>query len=345
MRTGETVSTLTLTAQQAEELLGLTGGDGPVVVTVVARENHVWHLRQGDERFFLKTHTKDWYQGGVDQLGACVRHEAVAYEILAAHDIPAPDVVLAETDANNPFGRPFLLTRALAGTSLTPLLRQQASDQFARLLDAAGSYLRRVHDITFRFPGYLMDPTGPDAPPDERAWQHPIWTARRAQEDALTLLDVDRPRLSPATAERVEVAYADLSATLEPIYRSPRFTHGDCHVGQFYLDAGADGWAVTGFVDMEVASAGAPEYDLIKFALEMMSHFSPETEWWQPFFTGYGREPDFEQFRLLLLTSSEASFKAHGEEHWPATREATLANLLAARDWRTLFAKPQERDA
>ena len=341
MRNGETVSTLTLTAHQAEELLGLTGGNGPVVVTVVARENHVWHLRQGEDGFFLKTHTKDWYQGGVVQLGACVRHEAVAYEILAAHDISAPDVVLAETDNSNPFGRPFLLTRALAGTSLTPLLRQHTGDQFARLLEAAGSYLRRVHEITFRFPGYLMELAGPDTPPDPNAWEHPIWTARQAQADALALLDADRPRLSRATARRVEAVFADLSATLEPIYRPPRFTHGDCHVGQFYLAAGADGWAVTGFVDMEVASAGAPEYDLIKFALEMMSHFSPETQWWLPLFAGYGREPDFAQFRLLLLTSSEASFKAHGEEHWPATREATLANLLAARDWRSLFTKPR----
>lgn len=112
-------------------------------------------------------------------------------------------------------------------------------------------------------------------------------------------------------------------------------------MGQFYLDVGADSWVVTGFVDMEVASAGAPEYDLITFDLEMMSHFSPETHWWQPLFAGYGREPDFERVRLLLLTSSEASFRAHGEEHWPATREATLANLRAAHDWRTLFAKPR----
>lgn len=73
MRNEVTVSTLTLTALQAEELLRLADGDGPVVVTVVARENHVWRLRQGEDGFFLKTHTKDWYQGGVDQLGACMR--------------------------------------------------------------------------------------------------------------------------------------------------------------------------------------------------------------------------------------------------------------------------------
>ena len=91
---------------------------------------------------------------------------------------------------------------------------------------------------------------------------------------------------------------------------------------------------------MEVASAGAAEYDLIKMALEMMSRFSPATRWWEPLFAGYGREPGFEQFRLLLLSSSEASFRAYGEQHWPATREETLAGLLSAHDWRTLFTKP-----
>jgi Ser/Thr protein kinase RdoA (MazF antagonist) len=186
-----------------------------------------------------------------------------------------------------------------------------------------------------------MDLAGPDAPPDPGAWQHPIWTAARAHADALALLDADRPRLAPTTAKRLEAAYAAIPVTLESLYRQLRFTHGDCHVGQFYVVSGGDGWQVTGFVDMEDASAGAPEYDLVKFTLEMMSQFSPETGWWQPLFARYGQKPDFEQFRLLLLTSSEASFKAHGEEHWPATREATLANLLAAQDWRTLFTKPE----
>src|SRR5829696_6777241 len=171
------VSTRSLTIQQAREIVRLAGGDGPVEVAQVARENDVWHLRQGDERFYLKTHTKDWYREGPDQLVACVRHEAVAYEILRKHSIPGPEVVLAETDATNPFGRPFLLTRALAGTSLTPMLRQSDGDHFDRLLHAAGGYLRRVHEITFPFPGYLMDLAGPDAPPDPGAWQHPIWTA------------------------------------------------------------------------------------------------------------------------------------------------------------------------
>lgn len=344
-------SALTLTPSQAGHILSLAGGDGPVVVTQVARGNDVWRLQQGRETYYLKTHTKDWYGSDPSASALCVRHESVAYQILAEHQLAAPDVVLARTDFDNPFERPFLLTRALAGTSLMPLVRQHEEkvDDFAALLRAAGAYLRRVHEIPFRFPGYLMSREGPAAPPDENAWQHPIWTARSAQEHALALLEADRPRLSAAVAMRVEAAFSSLAAELASLYQAPRFTHGDCHAEQFFLAApraaprspGVDDWHVTGFVDMEVASAGAVEYDLIKMALELMSHFPPETRWWEPLFAGYGREPDFGRFRLLLLSSSEESFRAYGAEKWPATREETLAGLLAAHDWRTLFTKPR----
>lgn len=344
-----TSSALTLTALQARHILSFAGGDDPVVVTQVVRGNDVWRLQQGERTYFLKAHTKDWYGSDPSHLAFCVRHEAVAYEILAAHHLPAPDVVLALTDFDNPFGRPFLLTRALAGTSLMPLLRQHEGEEFAALLNAAGAYLRRVHEIAFRFPGYLMSREGPAAPPDENAWHHPIWTARSAQEHALALLEMDRPRLSPAVAMQVEAAFSSLAAELAPLYQSPRFTHGDCHAQQFFLAApraaprvpGVDDWCVTGFMDMEVASAGTVEYDLIKMALELMSHVPLETRWWESLFAGYGREPDFEHFRLLLLSSSEESFRAYGAEHWPATREETLAGLLAAHDWRSLFTKPR----
>jgi hypothetical protein len=73
----------------------------------------------------------------------------------------------------------------------------------------------------------------------------------------------------------------------------------------------------------------------------MMAEFSPRTRWWEPFFAGYGREPDFDRLRLVLLSASEASFKAYGAEKWPATREQTLKHILEARGWQGLFTKPE----
>ena len=88
---------------------------------------------------------------------------------------------------------------------------------------------------------------------------------------------------------------------------------------------------------MEVASAGDCVADLLKFGTEMACKFSAATRWWEPFFAGYGGEPDLALFRLRLLGWSEASFKAHGADRWPADRATTLRRLLAAETWEQLF--------
>jgi aminoglycoside phosphotransferase (APT) family kinase protein len=329
-----------LMTQQATSILHLAGRYGPVEVTHLKRANDIWRLRQRGDTLFLKVYTKDWYGGDPGKEIGGVRHEQAAYTILAAHDLPTPPVVMARVDGDNPLGRPFLLLGELAGASLVPLLRQSEATEFAALLEATGDYLRWMHAITFRFPGYLMEPDGPQASPQPDAWQHPIWTAERAQREALTLLDADRPRLSRALSARLESLFATLADALAPAYRPPRFVHGDCHAEQFFLARCGGAWQVTGVVDMEVSSAGAAEADFAKVGLEMMCQFPPETHWWEPLFAGYGGAPEFERLRLWLLSMGEPSFKAYGADKWPATREATLEHLLAAHDWRSLFTKP-----
>jgi hypothetical protein len=79
-------------------------------------------LRAGREVFFLKTHTKAWYRGNPQAPANCVIHEQYAWDILARHGVPTPEVVLVATDSYNVFGRPFIITRALTGTPLTALL-------------------------------------------------------------------------------------------------------------------------------------------------------------------------------------------------------------------------------
>lgn len=329
-----------LTTQQATNVLHLADRHGPVEVTHLKHANDVWRLRQGGETLFLKVYTKDWYGGDRGKEIGCVRHEQAAYTILAAHDLPTPPVVLAAADLDNPLGRPFLLLGELAGTSLVPLLHQSETTEFAALLEATGAYLRRMHAIAFRFPGYLMEPDGPQEPPQPDAWQHPIWEAERAQREALSLLDADRPHLSGALSMRLESIFATLGDALAAAYQPSRFVHGDCHAEQFFLERRGGAGRVTGVVDMEVASAGAAEADFAKVGLEMMCQFSPETRWWEPLFAGYGGAPAFERLRLWLLSTGEPSFKAYGADKWPATREATLEHLLAAYDWRSLFTKP-----
>src|SRR5437867_9933531 len=104
---------------QATALLRSIGIQEPVTVSVIHEFNHVYRLQAGDQVFFLKTHTKAWYRGDVKASARCVIHEQCAWDILAGHSLPTPEVVLVATDTVNAFGRPFILTRGLAGVPLT----------------------------------------------------------------------------------------------------------------------------------------------------------------------------------------------------------------------------------
>jgi aminoglycoside phosphotransferase len=325
-----------LTNRRAEEILAMAGIPGPAEVTFVKANNHVYRISAGGSGYFLKTYTKAWYGSDVRLTGFCVEHEVCAWDVLRRHGLATPDVVVAAKSCENPLGRPFVVTRELRGRSLTGLLKIADAQTFRQLLETAGAYLRRVHDITFRFPGYISC-SGPDGPLQDDEWQHPCWTARQTQRSAFEMLESDRSRLSPDTARRLEELFSTMDAALAVEFEPPRFTHGDCHAGQFFLYFEGAQWHVSGFVDLEVASAGDCVVDLLKLGIELASDLPPSTRWWEPLFKGYGREPDFELFRLRLLGWDEINFKCHGEEKWPRTREEHLKQLLAARTWAELF--------
>jgi Ser/Thr protein kinase RdoA (MazF antagonist) len=310
----------------------------PGHAVLLKRRNHVWRLTAANDVFFVKVYTKDWYGGDIAGTGGCVEHEVAAWRVLQTHGIAVPDVVAEARTCENPLGRPFLMTRRLRGTSLTTLLRAADASQFAALLETSGAFLRRVHAIPFERAGYIMD-AGPWTPSAPDGWQHWLWSARETQRDALATLAADRARLSPRLYDELAARFMTMETTLAAAWQPPRFTHGDCHAEQFFLYQEAAAWHVSGFVDLEVASAGDCIGDLLKFAIEMMVHFPPATRWWQPFFAGYGGAPDFEPFRLRLLGLHETNFTAHGVQLWPATREQAQQQFLAARDWADLFTK------
>jgi aminoglycoside phosphotransferase len=108
-------------------------------------------------------------------------------------------------------------------------------------------------------------------------------------------------------------------------------------VNQYFLTNKRGGWRVTGCIDMEVASAGDPLYDLVAFAIHMAAEFPPDTYWWQPLFRGYGDTPAFDLFRLRMLGMPEALYRAFDEDKWQGDWETILKRLWDARDWYDLF--------
>lgn len=316
--------------------MGLIGREGEVLVTLVNEYNHVYRIECGGEVFFLKTHTKDWYPSEDAETGYSVAHEYSAFSVLAANGLATPEVLLACRNRDNPFERPFILTRKLHGEPLTQLLQQADEERFRALLMAAGEYLRRVHAITFAFPGYIVG-SGPTAPPDENGWQHLIWTAKRRQKNALAMLQEDATKLPGELVKRLEVIFATTEDALAPAYNPPHFVHGDCHAHQFFLYEEAGRWQVSGFIDLEVASAGDCTQDLVTFATEMARDFPITKRWWEPFFAGYGGEPDFELFRLRLLGTTDDILEF--VLHWRGTKAEFLTHVLSATGWEMLFSK------
>ena len=194
----------------------------------------------------------------------------------------------------------------------------------------------RMHAIQFAFPGYIVD-DGPVAPPDENSWQHSSWSAKKTQQEALATLEADRPRLSTELVAQLHALFLNLSESMTEAFHPPHFVQVNCHANQYYLAQGEDSWYVSGCLDMEVASAGCTLYDLAGFSIEMAAFFPSSTRWWQPFFRGYGREPDFKALKLLMLSFHEIAFKIYGDTRWIGTRQAILSRLLAASNWYELF--------
>lgn len=274
--------------------------------------------------FFCKTYTKSWY-GPPEDNSYPVRHEAGAYSALQAHGLPTPEVVRAEPHPTNALGRPYLLLGALEGITIRQALSRQ--QDVTPMLHAAGDYLRRMHTISFRHPGYVVSVDGPSREPNPNRWRHGHWasevviesTKGRWRQGGL------EPWLHEGLLEILEIN----RKAFEADYAPPRMLHGDCHVDQFFFNDDE----VTGVVDMEVASSGAPIGDLVKFSIEASSTLR-SLEWWLPFFEGYGRTLDFGLFKLRLLCSEYAEFTCQG---WEGSYADIIERLYRADTWSSLF--------
>lgn len=318
-----------LNPEQAQMLAQQLGWARPAAVRQVHAYNHVYQVVAGADGGYLKCYTKDWYGGDLAATAGCVEHEVAAWELLRTHGLATPEVLLAEYGCENVLGRPFVFTRALPGTALTGALLDDRRDA---VLHTLGAYLRRMHDIRFDAPGYIMA-GGPDAGLAS-GWQHSLWRFEVWQRNALDRLEREAEQLPGALYRHLRAEFAHAAPLLGPAYAPPRFTHGDCWASQFFVEQAGDGWQITGVVDMEVASAGDAESDFVHLFLELGRLLPPATRWWEHVFAGYGPQPARAAFRLRLLATSEPEFAAAG---WPGPRAERLDRLLAAHSWDDLL--------
>lgn len=172
---------------QLEELLALVGLSGAFSAHLLGGAQPMRRIETGGATFFLKTHTRDWYEWNPPLAASlAVKHETSAYRILAEAGLSTPEIVLSDPTLSNPIEWPVLLLRGLDGLPMTEQLELADPSAFEEILVAAGTYLGRMHSVRFQHPGYLIDGP-PKSPPDPNSWQHAIWTLRefRSQAEAL----------------------------------------------------------------------------------------------------------------------------------------------------------------
>jgi hypothetical protein len=282
--------------------------------------------------YYLKCPTKDLEAWPTALHGAAekVARERAAAECLRRWGLPAPEVVAADVGWENAIGRPYLLTRRVAGRPFTTVVPRRTRQGWKGPLRAVGAFLAAVHRIEFRAAGYVTTadgPLGPTAP----APLLPSHAAGAAQGAALRDLAQARPFLHPSLAAKLAARFGALATSIEGDYHPPRLLIGGFHPNHPFL-ARVDGrWSVVGLVDLETTSGGRTVDDLVTFAVGMMFRFDRDVSWWEPLFEGYGAEPALEVFRDELLASCCYWFGA--SSNLGATYEA----LLAAGSWATLF--------
>ncbi len=319
-----------LSSQQAQAIWTAAGLIGQPTITRVKEHNHIYRLGAPADTLYLKIYTKSWY--GDDSAGTayCVDHEVAAWDALREAGLSVPDVLTAALDVENPIGRPYLLTRALPGASLTALITQAAPTAASAMLQAVGDYLRQMHTIRYPYPGYITS-AGLHTPPDPDGWQHPIWTFAAWEKECRQVWEHDSLTLPAALLRQMQNLYEEQSHRLAD--QPPCFTHGDCHASQFFLVEADGHWQVSGVVDMEVASAGDCGHDWLKLLIEMAVTLPAAARWWEPLFEGYGAEPALDLLRLRLVAAGHDNYAWV----WPGNREQILRHILSAATWHDLL--------
>lgn len=310
-------------------------GRPPRSVVQIKRQNAVFRIVDADGAIhFLKVYTKGWNGYGASTWIA-VHREAAAWEIMGALGLGAPRVLAADESTDNPLGQPHLVTSGLPGGPLFECLgtRDQPGPHDAHVLRHLGRFLGTLHSHRFPHTGPLLRGGPPPLQPGDyhflswsrqgmEAWWHDTREADAAKLDAPTRAACDafvRAQIPRATEDMAD----------------PPFVHGDCHAHQFFCDPGQD-HAITGVIDLECAQSSERGPDFAKLFIELIGHFSPRTDWLEPFWEGYGAVYDFDLLRLHLLLFQEINFKCLGPRNWPGDRQAVVNHILHATDYPSL---------
>ncbi|MEO6090391.1 MAG: aminoglycoside phosphotransferase family protein [Umezawaea sp.] len=206
----------------------------------------VWELRAETGAVIVQVYADEWRWNQAK--------EAHVYRTLARHGVgPVPEVLLVEP-AGDLLGRAFTVLAKLPGLPLSEVAPHLSDAQHHRLYRRLGEVLAAVHGIGQNSYGYVAT---------EVVEPEPTNTAYMTRQFARKLAEFADLGGDPALHRAVGDVVAE-RAGLFARCAAPVLCHNDFHEGNVLVERGSDGWAVTGFIDVENAIAADPLLDLAK---------------------------------------------------------------------------------
>ena len=196
-----------------------------------------------------------------------------------------------------------------------------------------GRFLGKLHSKRFHHTGPLLRGGPPPLQPGD--YHFLSWSRQGMENWWRETCEADDTQLVATTrAARHAFVHSQIPRAVEEM-AAPRFVHGDCPAHQFFCDP-AQGHVITGVIDLECAQSSERGPDFAKLFIELVGHFSPRTDWLDPFWEGYGAVYDFDLLRLHLLLFQDLNFKCLGMRSWPGDRQAIVSHILKSRDYPSL---------
>lgn len=275
-----------------------------------------------------------------------VERECAVCELLRKRGIPLPYRAWGDY-TRTVVPRSVFVCEELQGLPVPEALRQFPGEREA-ILNNLGRYMRQLHDIEFSRPGLLAYAHAYFAAahgtiPSVFTWdRHPMHHAEYLQRDALDLLDTKKGYLPEAVTGALRELFSSLAAVVRSDYSPPRFTVGNCHAWHFHVSRHNGEWRIEGFYDLEAASAGDSNIDLVELEMTLTPALR-STAWREPFFAGYGSWPGFDGYKrrllyYLLFEVGKAQSPMIPDADWLSQR---WSGMIHAVDWSQLGWYPQ----
>lgn len=230
------------------------------------------------DAYLVKLHYEEWF--GED----CFQTEREAYRLLAAADLPIPELLAEGALYDEGWRWPFLVMTAMRGRSLREIGPAATPADRERVARWLGATLRRLHEVPIRDGERLSFEIYADLIQTRRQRchrDHAVWAS-----------------LPPHLLEQVRDYVWRARDLIDPERVRPALLHGDLHDGNVFVEGRPGALTPTGIVDLNEAAEGDPHYDLVAVHVQTLG---ADKRLLRAFLDGYGwDEPGRDWARRMM---------------------------------------------